>query len=175
MQVRIKANMQAPRIQHSSYEKAMEKLGREVLSQAVFEYIVTVQGIVPIWTGASITTLSELANLIGMPIIVSATGSAALRPNLVNSNQSKAKATSGGSLKNGGGVYSFSYHTALPHLVYNEYNNANVDRPPELFSQLKNPGPYNFQAATTSAVLVVLKQFHLPDPRDHTKITKVSI
>jgi hypothetical protein len=173
--LKMRAKLQSPRFDQSRYQVILEALARENLAKAIFEYIVTVQTIIPVWTGASQTTFTDLARLIGAPLVVTASGTAASRPNLVAKNQAKAKADSGADLKIGNGVFSFSYFTSLPHLVYNEYNNANTDRPPELFSQLKNPGPYDFQGQTKSAVLVILREFVLPDPRDNIRIKKVSI
>lgn len=173
--LKMKAKLQSPRLDVSRYIKVMETLARVTLSQAIFEYVVTAQSIIPVWTGASVTTLTDLARTIGLPLIVTPSGSAASRPGLVAKSQAKAKAESSGSLTVGAGVYSFSYSTGLQHLVYNEYNNANIDRPPELFSQLKNPGPYNFQEHTKSAVLVVLKQFVLPDLTQNITVKKASV
>jgi hypothetical protein len=173
--IKMKANLQLPTFDKGRYKALLESVARALLSQAISEYIVTAQSIIPVWTGASVLTLTKLASLVGMPLVATPTGSAAERPNLVSKTQARGVASSGGSLKISNGLYSFSYHTGLPHLVYNEHNNANVDRPPELFSELKNPGPYNFQEHTKAAVTVVLKQFVLPDPRDSITIQKVSV
>jgi hypothetical protein len=173
--LKMKAKIQAPRLDISKYNTVLEKAARELLAQAVFEYVVTAQAVIPVWTGASITTFTDLAGLVGLPLVVNPTRSAAARPNLVNKMQAKARARSKGELHIGGGQYSFSYQTSLPHLVYNEYHNANIERPPELFSELKNPGPYNFQQHTKAAVSVVLKQFVLPDPRDHISVKRFSV
>ena len=43
------------------------------------------------------------------------------------------------------GVYTFTYSTTLPWLVWNEYHDANVDPDPTKYpppAKLKKPGPY---------------------------------
>ena len=47
-------------------------------------------------------------------------------------------------------LYRFTYSTTLPHLIVNEYYNANLFRNPatgEPYFHLTNPGPYHFQEA----------------------------
>lgn len=161
--MRIKAKLRSPRIDLTKYVKALESKGRETISLAMFEYVTTYLSVIPVWTGASALAIQKVANLVGMPIVVSASPVLANRPGLISSSRAEADATSDGRLEVAGGKFSFTFSTSLPHLVYNEYHDANAEGAPELFSQLINPGPYDFQGQTSQAVQEVFKRFAPPD------------
>jgi hypothetical protein len=152
----IRGKLSTPVFDLVKYRAALEKAAREVLSRAMFEYVITVQNIVPVWSGASHATLTQLAGLVGMPLAIQPSATAF---NGVGYGQSRGDAK----LVSANGEYGFTFETTLPHLIYNEYNNANTNPDPGLKSQLLNPGPYHFQRATKEAVTIILRDFELPD------------
>lgn len=62
------------------------------------------------------------------------------------------------------GKFEFTYSTTLAHLIYNEFNNANISPDPGLYSQLINPGPYRFQEKGLEAFQRVAADARLPEP-----------
>jgi hypothetical protein len=58
----------------------------------------------------------------------------------------------------------FTYATSLAHLIYNEFNNANISPDPTLFAKLLRPGPYKFQEKGREAFLKEAQTVRLPDP-----------
>lgn len=153
---KLQGKFNAPVLDLDKYKAALEKKAREVLARAMFEYVVTVQGIVPVWSGASHATLTELALLVGVPLAIQPSPTAYDRTGY-------GRARGGAKLVASSGEYGFVFETDLPHLVYNEYNNANINPDAGLKGTLLNPGPYHFQKATKDAVLVILRDFELPD------------
>ena len=61
------------------------------------------------------------------------------------------------------GLHTLEYRTSLWHLVYNEYNDANKNPlDGRLFSRLKNPGPYGFQALGAAAFVSFARTVEVP-------------
>jgi len=71
------------------------------------------------------------------------------------------------------GACILEYGTSLWHLIYNEYNNANLN--PEagrLFARLHRPGPYNFQTIGGEAFQGYAQTVELINPWTLLKVSK---
>ena len=140
----------------ASYTTAIEADARNTLGRAILEYLVNFQIIVPVWSGASHATLTELARLISAPLAIQPSETA-------YDGRGTGRRRGGAKLTATNGKYGFVFETDLPHLVYNEFNNANSNPDKTLRGKLLNPGPYNFQEQLGNSVSVVLRGFTLPD------------
>lgn len=169
--ITIKAKMNAPMLDLTSYRNELDKLAREIISLSIFEYVVTATDIIPIWSGESHATFTELASLVGAPLIINASPTAFARSNGVSSGAAQGDGTMVADSSTG--EYSFTYATTLDHLIYNESNNANTNPDPTLFGKLLNPGPYNFRRAASERVRKVFGTFIPPDLNKHIKPKKV--
>ena len=68
------------------------------------------------------------------------------------------------------GHYTFTYQTSLPHLIWNEYHDANTDPDPTKYpppAKLWKPGPYEFQVKWPMAFVNFAKSVDLPKCRPH--------
>jgi len=149
--MRLKLTIEMAQFNKSAYVQLFESWLHQQLSRLAARYLLATAvdliagqtGAYRVWSGASAASFLHLANEIHSTIPISkgnATGIA------------YGKRFSDGGIEIDKGVGRFFYSTDLPHLVYNEYHNANTDPDRALFSQLKNPGPYGFQKAGTRAV-----------------------
>jgi len=107
------------------------------IQRAAIEYVSTAVSIIPVYSGASQATFTAIADALNLPLTISPR---------VNSRTDLGVNNSTGDLDLDGPVFSFEYTTELPHLVFNESNNAN-----DFGFNLTNPGPYNFVARATAA------------------------
>jgi len=142
----------------------------EQLSLAAFEWLNATADKIPQWSGASAATFLHLARRIGYTLNIQQAGVAPDRVSLglrhgdgdfkINSDQ---------------GRYFFTYSTTLAHLIYNEFNNANISPDPTLFSRLLRPGPYHFQEKGRLAFLRVAAGVRLPNPFNSLKSKKIKV
>lgn len=140
--IKIKHAFRVPKIDVATFERRVNAVFSKAISEATFQYLVTISGVIPVWSGASIGTFASLASEIGFHLDVAPAGSAP------ESRFGLGKAAGTGEVIVGsGGQYSFSYSTDLRHLVFNEYNDANA-----VGFHLIRPGPYDFQGKGTDAV-----------------------
>lgn len=154
--LKLKGKFNAPNFDLQKYKNELERQARETLGRAILEYVVTFQQIVPVWSGASHATLTQLAGLISAPLAIQISTTAYDREGYGRGHGSAV-------LVANAGEYGFVFETDLPHLVYNEYNDANANPDPGLRGKLLNPGPYDFQTKVGAAVTTVLREFQLPD------------
>lgn len=151
-----------------AYRRQLEREVQEVLARAAFQWIVTATGIIPVWSGASHGTFLDLAQAIGYNLSISPS-----RTSPTNESAAGRAVSDGDFVVNAAtGQFYFSYSTDLPHLVYNEYNNANEDPDPGLRSQLLQPGPYNFQVAARQAYEQEIRSFTPPNPFNQLRLGK---
>lgn len=68
------------------------------------------------------------------------------------------------------GKFTFHYSTSLRHLIYNEYNNANL-----VGFHLRNPGPYRFQEIGQEAFRRFAQSVRLPSPFNHLKVKTLRV
>jgi hypothetical protein len=132
----------------------------EHLKDSTVAYLQVTAETIPEWSGASVATFLHLARA----------AQYTLSPGPKNSVNSRVayglSASEGGwNVKASDGQFTFFYSTILPHLVYNEYNNANENPDATLFSRLLEPGPYGFQDRGRAAFLSVASRVRLPAPK----------
>src|SRR6476620_8661382 len=130
--MRISATLRAPRVDFSKYRKALQEVLGDAIAQAAFQWLGATTAVIPVWSGASMATFQPLASAIGFSLSVSPV-SFADRVNLGLSN-----ATGEITADANTGNFTFKYSTTLAHLIYNEFNNANISPDPTLFSRLLN-------------------------------------
>lgn len=134
-------------IDRSKWIKRLDAvLEKEIKKAATVWLNATVLLVIPVWSGASRATFLKLARSVGFPLTItgiqarSTDNPRALGPR-VGFQQSRGEVSR---VENG--RVSFTYHTSLFHLVFNEFNDANSNPVAgRLFARLKEPGPYNFQ------------------------------
>jgi hypothetical protein len=126
----------------------------ENITRAAFEYVLAATSVIPVWSGASQATFTELANAIGLPLTISP---------VVQSREFLGQGFSSGDLDTSGTTVSFVYETNLPHLIFNEYNDGNSSRGPGQFGTLLNPGPYGFQAIARGPAEAITSAFVGPN------------
>lgn len=162
----IRARFERPRFSLTSYRRALDRAITETLSRAAFEYIVSAVEQIPVWSGASRATFTQLASIISAPLSINP---------VVQSGVSRGASQGSGGLEVRDGRGSFVYQTTLPHLVFNESNDGNSTRGPGQFGTLRTPGPYNFQEIAGGRAEDVLNQFRGPDPSSFTRVNAVDV
>lgn len=152
----------------NAYKRTLEIELKEALARSAFQWLVTATGLIPVWSGASHGTFADLAQAIGF---VQSIAPASTAP---GDQSALGKAVSDGNFVADitSGLFYFSYSTELPHLVYNEYNNANQSPDPTLRHRLLNPGPYNFQIAAREAYEKEIRSFVPPNPFTYLSLGK---
>lgn len=152
--MKISARLDVPRLNLAAYEALLRETLGDSLARGAALWLGTVEPMIPVWSGASRGTFLKLASEIGFELtaIIPVSG-APDRINLGLKNSS-------GIVELGGGVFTFTYETTLKHLIFNEFNNAN------LFGfNLRQPGPYQFQERARPVLKRVAHEARLPDPR----------
>lgn len=156
--MKLVAKFEIPSLNVKKLERTIATEFSDGITQAAFGWIDAALEKIPVWSGASHATFLHLARAVGFSLNIQPAGNAPTRI------QYGLRASVGEvSIETGKGVFRFTYTTSLKHLVYNEYNNANVTPDPGLLSQLLEPGPYNFQDAARKVALDVLNNLSLPD------------
>jgi hypothetical protein len=155
--MKVTATFRAPRINLSKYKKALHDELASAITHAAFEWLGATTAIIPVWSGASLATFLPLATEIGFNVSIAPVPTA---PNRVSLGLSHGE----GSLNMDAdkGTYTFKYSTTLSHLIWNEFNNANVFPDPTLFGKLHEPGPYHFQQKGLNAFRQYAQHVRLP-------------
>jgi len=164
--MRCHGTFRIPKVNQRSFRAALDSQLTSVLVEAARVWLTTVimestSAGLPIWSAASIATLSPLASYVNMSLAIAPAGSA---PDRVALGLANGKATfEPGTVTPG--LYLFSYETTLPHLIINEYNNANTFINPKTgtpYFHLRNPGPYRFQEKGEQAFRNFVAHVELP-------------
>lgn len=134
--MKFTAKLFTPRLNLEGYKKALHQYMLEAISRGISIWLDTVLMEIPTWSGASRATFAKLAQTISYNIPNAPT---------VANRIGEGVGSSAGSLESDKGRYVFHYSTTLPWLIWNEYNNANVNPDPSLFYRVIKEGPYNFQ------------------------------
>jgi hypothetical protein len=147
----------------------------EAIAQAGCKWLVSVDEVVPVWSGASKATFTELAHQVGYPLSIGVSSTAPDRIDLGLETGTATFETNPAT-----GIYSFSYETTLPHLIVNEYCNANTFINPQTqrpYFHLLHPGPYHFQEKGQKAFRdYVAHDFEcLPDWRQCITVQQISV
>ena len=150
------------RLNLRAYKAKLHERMTDTLAEAAQEWIRTAVFIIPVWSGASVATflplLSEIQNA-SLALTISPKSRA---PNRVAYGRGESQ---GAFVADSSGTYTFSYQTDLPHLIYNEFNNANADPiAAGLFAELITPGPYHFQERAAESFQKIASKTRLPNP-----------
>ena len=142
--MKFKPRFKKPRINTRAYRAALHKEMTRALAEATQNWIRAATEIIPVWSGASVATFLPLLEEIQGATLNLTISPASTAFDGVPDGRSASKGSFTADASSG--TYTFSYHTDLAHLLYNEVNNANAN-PEEagLFARLIHPGPYNFQ------------------------------
>ena len=164
--MRIRATLRQFSIDMNSYRRELHReMDRQIKEAArAWLHAVVAQtpgpsgGKVPIWSGASAATFSELAAAVAFPLGITPSGTA---PNRISLGTKHGEGELVSNVDNG---YRFRYRTTLEHLIFNEFNNAN-----KVGFNLINPGPYDFQGKGKAAFENVAQDARLPNPYRHIR------
>lgn len=168
--MKLKATLPTPRLDLSSYLTELNEILSDAIALAAFEWVNAATAEIPVWSGASHATFLKLASTVGLTISID---NAANAPRRVSYGLANSKGEM--NIDAAKGRFEFMYQTSLKHLVYNEYNNANISPDPGLLSQLINPGPYGFQNTAREAFLRSIRSVSLPGLKKHIRVTIVRV
>lgn len=163
--MRMTARLQIPRLDLNDARRQIADAMTDALTKSAFEWVLATTALIPVWSGASLATFLQLSRAIGVSLPINKAPNAPDRESLGERNGFGDVV-----LDERAGKFSFKYETTLPHLIYNEFNNANVSPDATLFASLLTPGPYHFQDAGREAFLRSLDNVGLPDPRAFIKV-----
>lgn len=143
-------------------------MGAAYLQATAINVIAGQDGNYRVWSGASAATFLHLADAIKFRVPITGGNSTGI---------AYGRRHSGGGVEIGKGIGRFFYTADLAHLIWNEYHNANVDRDKGIFSQLRHPGPYQFQEQGLAAVRNAMAEHTvgLPDPSLATRVQRVKV
>lgn len=156
--IRVKAKFEIPVLDFARWERDIATTMRENLAKAVFAWISAATAPIPSWSGASLATFQPLASEIGYQLNIYTS----FYGKYLGLGPAVGVAQSEGKIEEKKGVYQATYATSLRHLIYNEYNNANVTPDPGLFWRLINPGPYQFQEKGKAAAEPIMGSIRPP-------------
>ena len=153
--MKLKAQFQAPRISASYRQTLQESLTHELVKASQAYLHAVADALIPVYGGASRATFSQLASHAEFALTIDPVG-----PNTVELGAANGQCA----WLAGPSEYSFTYTTTLPHLIINEYQNANEFQRPGggYWFHLHNPGPYHFQEAGEAAFYQSLSTLDLP-------------
>jgi hypothetical protein len=170
--MKFTGTFEAPRLNFQRYQNALEEKLGHALGEAIRLWLGAVTKIVPVWSGASHGTFLKLASEVGFALTPTPSGIRVRnRVNLGFNNSTGDINTD----DFGKGVVTFTYATTLRHLIYNEFNNANVTPDPGLFSRLIHEGPYHFQEAGQFVFKKYAATVRLPSPFDSLDVKQIKV
>jgi len=165
--MKLFATFRAPRYNIVEYERLLQdRLGRAI-AEAAAEWLGATMSLIPVWSGASHGTFRPLASKLGLQLVITP------RAFVNRIGFGEANATGEVTADAAAGRFTFSYSTTLAHLIYNEFNNANITPDPTLFARLLQPGPYRFQEAGEKAFRDFAAGVTLPDPSSTIQVRTV--
>lgn len=168
--MKFHGTFRSPSLDLSSYLDRLHKELTEAIQGAAREWLHATVTEIPVWSGASVATFLKLSQQVAFPLGVSPVTGA---PNRISLGQGKSFGAV--EMNRQTGKYTFQYSTTLAHLIYNEFNNANITPDPTLFAQLHNPGPYNFQAKGADAFDRVAGRVKLPNPSGFITVRNIQV
>ena len=164
--MRVQARLREIKFDLAAYKRKLDRHMTDRIMEAAREWLkaihtrVFASGGIRVWSTASIETFRELASKVAFSYTSSRAAGA---PN----RGADGRAESEGELitDKGRGRYRFRYGTTLFHLVYNEFNNANL-----VGFNLRNPGPYSFTEVGRAAFERIAAGTRLPNPYDMLRV-----
>lgn len=164
--MKFNAELSISRLNLEAYRKILHQYMLEAISQAISVWLDAVLMEIPVWSGASRATFAKLAQVISYNIPIAP---------VVASRVGVGMGESAGGLETDRGQYVFHYSTSLPWLIWNEYNNANVNPDPSLFYRVIKEGPYNFQMKGSLAFLRFASTVDLPPVAPYIQSVRVKV
>lgn len=168
--MKVTATFRAPRIDLAKYKRALHDQLSLAITHAAFEWLGATTAVIPVWSGASLATFLPLATQIGFAIAIAPVPTA---PNRFSLGLSQGEGSVNMDAQQG--RYTFTYSTTLSHLIWNEFNNANVFPDPGLFGTLRDPGPYHFQQKGLNAFRRFAQTVRLPGIRDSITVKTIRV
>jgi hypothetical protein len=149
--MKFRAKFQLPSLNLSQFKKKLDLQLRDLLARSAAEWLMAAEQKIPVWSGAAVSTLQELASKIGFQISVTPTSTAPDRRDL-------GRRSGEGELQIDmvRGVYGFTYNTTLDHLIENETMTSTL---PGLIT----PTPYKFREDALRAWRRVAATAELPN------------
>lgn len=146
-----------------AYKRALHEHLSEEIAQAAFVWLNAVLMEIPVWSGASHATFLRLSREVGYQLSIA--------PSVISRVGYGQRQGDGEVIADPvKGQYTFRYETTLPHLIHNEFNNANITPDSTLFARLRQPGPYHFQQKGLKAFQKHAAQVRLPNPWAYLKV-----
>ena len=171
--MRLSAVFQVPRLKMAMYRAALQERLTEALKNGAVAWLrATAEGKVPVWSGASRATFSALANQVDFALSIALASGA---PNRIDLGVAHGVGLFETETP---GLVSFTYSTTLPHLIINEYHDANTFINPKTgqpYFHLKTPGPYHFQEAGQAAFREATAQIDLPSCWDAVLCKRIQV
>ena len=164
--MKLSATFSALKVDCAKFKRALHEQLSSALAESCRVWLTTVVrestdvGL-PIWSAASISTLSPLASRVGFDLVNMPLDGVASRIEYGMAN-GDAKFEPGTEKP---GLYTFTYRTSLPHLIINEKFDANAFVNPKTeqpYFHLKHPGPYHFQEKGEKAFRAFASTLVLP-------------
>lgn len=170
--MKFKGTFKKVKINLSSYQRELEEFLMDAIAHAALEWLGATAEKIPVWSGASKATFLPLAHAIGAQLIINPV----VRPRLSLGLQNADGDITTSELSSG--KVSFIYTTTLPHLIWNEFNNANITPDPTKLPdpiKLINPGPYKFQESGKLAFEKFAETLELPGIKKHLSTTTLRV
>ena len=164
--MKVTHSFHAPRINVDQYRTALDRYMKEALAEGLMAWLDAVLLEIPNWTGASRATFWRLAQTINTQ--VDASGPRVGIGQRAGDGSMQTDKTKG--------IYTFTFSTTLPWLIWNEYHNANVDPDPTKYpppAKLHKPGPYGFQLKGVYAFQRIADKVKLPLVAPYVKAHRV--
>lgn len=168
--LKIKGFLRKPQINVSHFREVLAAELNHKLQTSAHAWLNTALNIIPVWSGASHSTFSQLAGLVRFPLSIA--------PKVGVNSMGLGRSAGKGELTQNKRkmLFTFRYETDLWHLIYNEFNNANANpKEGRLFASLHNPGPYQFQKQAQAAFETEAGKVRLPNPFRYIDITEVKL
>lgn len=142
MTIKFKASFQKARIDKKAWLTEMSIGMERTLEESLVAWLNAATAPIPAWSGASLGTFSDLAARVNFVLRIAPTSLGAQVGEGPDAGRSQS--TGSISVNKSQGLFQAQYSTSLEHLIFNEFNNANLGGDPNVFSRLKTPGPYGF-------------------------------
>ena len=167
--MKFTADLKTVRINLAKYKEDSHRFFSWCLAGAARDWLHSTADTIPVYGGASKATFGPLASQVEHELAISPVG-----PNTVSIGVMNGTAE----FKTEDGKYQFTYYTTLPHLIVNEYNNANTFINPKTnrpYFHLTNPGPYHFQERGAAAFLKSISILVMPNVRPYVTVERIKV
>jgi len=160
MTIRWRITLEKPRINKKVWLQKLTSEMEVLFEQALLAWLTAATAPIPSWSGASLGTFSDLASRLNFVLRISPTPLGRRLGLGVAAGRAKSKGTIDINKKQG--LFRATYSTSLEHLVFNEFNNADLGGDPNVFSKLRHRTPYNFLGKGNKAFQEVVAAGTLP-------------